>query len=128
MSVQCKSFYSLSARERERVFPTYDLEKQLDLSRCGLDRRPPDTSLSLFIADRGEPAIPILLGKLEKERDEQMQYVIIDVFEVMSVKGYLRDSSDVINRVQQVVTRMKSSILREMAQKDLEQIERNSAH
>jgi hypothetical protein len=126
MSAQCKSFYSLSASERERVFPTYDLEKQLNLSRCGMERRPPDTSLALLIADRREPAIPILLDKLEKEMDEQMQYVIIDALEVMSVRGYLRGKPDAILRIRQVVVRMKSPVLRELAQQKLDRIEGES--
>jgi hypothetical protein len=127
ISAECKSFYSLSAGERERLFKTYDLEKQLDLYRCGMNRRPPDIALAIPIADRGESTIPVLLEKLEREKDEQFQYVIIDVFEVMSVKGYLRNKSEVITRIRQVVTKMRISILRDMALKDLEQIERNSA-
>jgi hypothetical protein len=126
MSAECRDFFLRPSSEREKLFPTYDLDKQLDLYRCGMNRRPPDSSLPLFIAERGEAAIPTLLDKLEAEKDELFQYGIIDIFEVMSVKGYLRDRRDVINRIRQVVAKMKVSTFREMAQKDLSQIEKNS--
>lgn len=126
MSTECRTFFSRPASERETLFRTYDLEKQLDFYRCGMNRRPPASSLSLLIAERGEAAIPILMEKLETEKDELFQYAIIDIFEVMSVKGYLRARTDVINRIRQVVARMKISTFREMAQKDLEQIEKNT--
>ena len=45
--------------ERNKVFPTYPLEEQLVIYRCGMNRRPPDTYLAEYIADRGESAIPV---------------------------------------------------------------------
>lgn len=126
MSTECREFFALQASEREKQFPTFDLDKQLDLYRCGMNRRPPASSLSLLIAERGEAAIPTLLQKLEAEKDELFQYAIIDVFEVMSVKGYLRDRRDVIDRIRQVVAKMKVPTFREMAEKDLDQIKKNS--
>ena len=48
-----------------------------------MNRRPPDNSPALFIALRGEPAIPTLLDKLEAERDELFQYKIIYIFRLM---------------------------------------------
>lgn len=126
MPAECKAFFSLRASESEKLFRTYDLEKQLDLYRCGMKRRPPESSLSLLIAERGESVIPILLPRLEAEKDELFQYAIIDVFRVMSVKGYLRGREDVINRIRQVVARMKISTFREMAENDFSDIEKNS--
>jgi hypothetical protein len=91
-----------------------------------MNRRPPDSSLTLFIAERGEAAIPTLLDKLETEKDEMFQYGIIDILEVMSVKGYLRNRRDVIDRIRQIVAKMKISTFRDMAQEGLSQIEKNS--
>ena len=127
MSTECRDFFLRPASERERLFPTYGLDKQLELYRCGMNRRPPDTSLPLLIAERGEGVIPTLLDKLEAEKDELFQYGIIDIFEVMSVKGYLRDRRDVVDRIRRVVAKMRISTFREMAEKDLSKIEQNSA-
>ena len=123
---QCKEFYSLTSNQQEKVFPTYSLEKQIVLHRCGMDHRPPTTVYSIYIAERGEPAIPFLLERLESEKNELSQYAIIDIFEVMSIKGYLRNRSDVVSRIRQVVSRMKISTFKEMAQKDLDEIEKNN--
>jgi hypothetical protein len=127
MSAECKEFFVRPASEREKLFPTYDLDRQLDLYRCGMNRRPPANSLALFIAQRGEPAIPTLLDKLEAERDELFQYKIIYILELMSVKGYLRNRRDVVDRIRQVVAKMKVAAFREMAQEDLNKIEQNSS-
>ena len=127
MPNECKEFFSLSLDQRGDVFPSYPLDKQLRIYRCGLDRRPPATHLAVYIADKGEPAIPALLEKLEGEKDELFQYGIIDVFQVMSVKGYLRSRSDVLKRIRQVVSQMKISTFREMSEKALTEIEHNSA-
>src|SRR5688572_5383050 len=70
MPVECRAFFSLPASQREKDFRTYDFEKQLDLYRCGMRSRPPASSLSLLIAERGEFIVPALLEKLENERDE----------------------------------------------------------
>ncbi len=125
MPAECRTFFSQPASVREKQFRTYDLEKQLDLYRCGMRRRPPESSLSLLIAERGEQIIPTLLQQLDAEKDELFQYAIIDIFEVMSIKGYLRNRSDVVSRIRQVVARMKISMFREMAQRDLDEIEKN---
>jgi hypothetical protein len=122
MSQQCASFFSLSGDERDRVFPTYPLEEQLIIYRCGMSRRPPDTYLADYIADRGEPAIPVLLPKLEQESDELTQVSIIRIFEVMAAKGHLRGRVDVLNRIRTVVNRMRLPVFKDMAFKSLEKI------
>jgi hypothetical protein len=126
MPAECKEFFSLPLDQRGKVISTYSLEKQLRLYRCGLDRRPPDRYLARYIADRGEDAVPVLLQRLETEKDELLQYGIIEIFEAMSSKGHLRNRSDVITRIRTVVAHMKISTFREMAQEDLNRIEKNS--
>jgi len=80
-----------------------------------------------LIAERGESIVPALLQKLEGEKEESFQYAIIDIFEVMSVKGQLRGRKDVVGRIRQVVANMKDSTFREMAERDVEEIEKNSS-
>lgn len=126
MPDECKEFFSRPLDEHGKVISSYEIDKQLRIYRCALDRRPPEASLAIYIADRGEPAIPVLLEKLESEKDELFQYGIVDILEVMSIKGYLRKRTDVVNRVREVIAKMKIQTFREMSEKSLEEIEKNS--
>jgi hypothetical protein len=126
MSNECRDFFSLPSSQGEKVFVTYDLDKQLRLYRCGMNLHPPDSSLALYIAERGESAIPALLDKLDAETDELFQYSIVRIFALMSLKGQLRNRSDVIDRIRQVVRKMKIPTFREMAQEELNKIEQKS--
>ena len=126
MPERCASFFSMSGDERGKVFPTYPLEDQLIIYRCGMNRRPPDTYLAGYIADQGEPAIPVLLTKLEQDSDELTQVSIVEVFERMAAKGFLRDKPDVINRIRTVVSRMHTPVFKDMASKSLARMTQSS--
>ena len=126
MPERCASFFSMPGNERDKVFPTYPLEDQLVIYRCGMNRRPPDTYLAGDIADRGEPAIPLLLAKLEQDPDELTQFSIVEVFERMAAKGYLRGKPDVVSRIRRVVNRMHTPAFKDMASKSLERISQSS--
>jgi hypothetical protein len=127
MPTECREFFSIPLDQQAKVFSGFSLEKQLNLYRCGLkSQRPPATYVASYIADRGESIIPVLLEKLETERDELFQAGLVDVFEVMSIKGYLRNKPDAIKRIRLVVTKMKISTFRQMAQEGLDKIEKNS--
>jgi hypothetical protein len=125
MSAECSEFFSKPTSERERLFANYDLESQLRLYRCGMNLRPPDSSLPIFIAEKGESVVPTLLNRLETEKDELFQFGIIDIFHVMAIKGHLSGRSDVTNRIRHIVSKMKIAPLRDMAQERLTQIEKN---
>jgi len=126
MSDECREFFSRPLGEHGRIISSYPLQKQLRIYRCALDRRPPERSLAIYIADGGEQAIPVLMEKLETEKDELSQYGIIDILEVMSEKGTLRDKPDIVDRIRQVVAKMKLHTFREMSEESLKEIEKNS--
>ncbi len=126
MPSQCASFFALSSDERGKVFPGYPLEEQLVIYRCGMNRRPPDTYLAGYIADRGEPAIPVLLTKLEQESDELTQVSIISIFESMAAKGHLRNRADVLSKIQTVISHMRTQVFKDMASKSLEKMNQSS--
>ena len=126
LPAECSEFFAYPLDQRGQVLSNYQLDKQLRIYRCGLDRRPPDTYLARVIADGGEATIPMLLERLETEKDELTQYGIIEIFEAMSVKGYLRNRPDAIGRIRKVVTEMKIPTFQQMAQDDLARIEKNS--
>jgi hypothetical protein len=125
MSAECAEFYALPKSQQEIVFKSYPLEKQFELYRCGMRREPPDMGLALPIADNGEKAIPLLLEKLKREKEEPTQSHIIDIFEAMSRRGHLNERRDVVENIRQIVAAMKSTFFREMGQRSLENIEKN---
>jgi hypothetical protein len=122
MPPQCASFFSLPGDERDKVFPSYPLDQQLTIYRCGMNRRPPDTYLAGYIADRGEPVIPILLTKLEQESDELTQVSIIRIFELIALDGHLRSRADVLGRIRTVISRMRIKVFKDMASESLQKM------
>ena len=123
MSKQCSEFFSRPAGAREKLFQTYPLEAQLTIYRCGMNRVPPDTYLASYIADRGKEVIPILLERLKAEPDEFSQHAIINIFEMLAVKGHMQNRTDVAEEIRRVVNRMKIDLYRKMAARSLEKIE-----
>ena len=126
MPQECKEFFALPSDERVKIFAAYPLERQLVLYRCGMYRHPRAFYLSPTIADKGEEIIPDLLEKLHAEKDENFQYALIDIFEVMSIKGRLRNKPEVVEQIKAVVERMKSSSIKERALESLAEIEENN--
>lgn len=127
MSEECREFFSLPLDQHGKLISSFPLDKQIRLYRCGLDRQHPETSLAIFIAEEGESAIPFLLERLQSENDELTQVGIIDIFRVMSLKGYLRNRPDIIRSIRKVQARRTMSTFKEIAKESLETIEKNSA-
>ena len=125
MSNQCSEFFSRPAGAREKLFQTYSLEDQLTIYRCGMNRVPPDTYLASYIADRGNEVIPILLERLKTEPDEFSQYAIVDIFEMLAVKGHMQNRTDVAEEIRRVVNQMKIDLYRKMAAQSLERIDKD---
>jgi len=124
MPEECEYFYkSLTSNQREVVFKTYDLEKQLRLHRCGLEKIPMDTSQSIGIANRGKDIVPILLNKLSVEKDEVTKYGIILIFESMFAAGILKDDEMVINNIKKAISEMKTDFARNYSQRSLTRIQ-----
>jgi hypothetical protein len=122
MPPKCASFFALPGDERDQVFPAYPLEDQLIIYRCGMNRRPPDSYLAGYIANRGEPVFPILLTKLEQESDELTQVSIIRIFELMALDGHLRSRPDVLSRIRTVISHMRTKVFKDMASKSLQKM------
>jgi len=127
MPEECEQFYKhLSSNQREEIFGTYDLEKQLRLHRCGLDLTPMKLAYSTEIANRGKAIIPTLLNKLSTENDEVTKYGIILVFEMMSEKENLKEDKEVIDSIRNAISGMNTKWVKDYSQKSLSQIENNS--
>ena len=119
----CKNFYSLPGSERERQFPGYPLDQQLEIYHCGMQYRPPKITWAWDIADRGEKIIPELLRRMKSEESQATQAELIFIFRVMSRRGYLRERHDVVDEIREVVSHMGRN--RTWAQESLDEIEDN---
>jgi hypothetical protein len=122
----CRQYYAVPAVQQESLFKSYPIEKQFEIYECGMKREPPDMGLALYIADGGEKAIPFLLNKLVNADGESAQSYVIDIFEAMSRRGFLRNHPEVIDRITQVVSAMRQPFFKEMGQKSLANIKKDN--
>ncbi|HEY0172446.1 MAG TPA: hypothetical protein VGB98_15600, partial [Pyrinomonadaceae bacterium] len=95
-SAECSRYCSMPLEQQFAEFPTYSLEKQLDIvhvcrhaSACrGDDSNPPENEVIDMVAERGESAIPPLIERLRVESDENRQWELIAIFRSMGMKGH----------------------------------------
>lgn len=125
-SSECKEFFQKSIEEQDALFRTLPLDKQLEIFRCGMNRRPPEIALAHEIAKGGEEIIPDLTAALRNEKDEWMQRGIIEIFRLMSIKGYLRGKGSTVQEIRETVSRMKVSRIKKEAEESLKDIETNA--
>src|SRR5437870_13502457 len=105
MSEECKAFYALPSYEGSHAFrDDYPIDKQLNIYRCGMQRRPPEFGLAVYIAERGEKNLPIILDRFKAEKDEPTKVGMLFIFELMSQKGYLRGKPDIVDQLNKVVS------------------------
>lgn len=123
---ECKQFLDLPRQQREEQFKSYPIEKQLDLYLCGMRVEPPQAGLAYDIADKGEPAIAVVVQRLRTSNDELDQEHLIYVLEVMSDRGLLRGRKDVIADISQVIDNMKISQMKQTSEERLKKIQINS--
>ena len=122
----CKKFDDLSGPERERQFPTYDVDTQLDIYVCAMQRKPPISTWAYDIAKGGEKKLPAVTQRLMAEQDPVMQYHFIHLLQIMSEEPYFRGKQDVVNQVRQVISKMSQSPARAQAEQALSEIEKNA--
>lgn len=123
---ECRQFFALKLEQRHREFRAYPIDKQLDVYLCAMKVEPPDTSLANDIADRGSEAIPLVLARIKSVKSEVEQEILIDVLEASAERGYLRNRTDVVAELSNVIESMTISQVRERSLKSLKQIEVNS--
>jgi hypothetical protein len=125
---ECASFFSLDEKQRKEKIKTYPIEKQLDLYLCGMGMEPPYMEVAYDIAEEGPKNIPPLLKRLKAERYEPDKEHIIYIFTAMSVLGKLDCRQDVIEQIEQTISGMEVKRFRENAQRDLDEIKKNSCN
>ena len=119
---ECREFFALPSKEREARFRTYQVDKQVDLYLCGMNREPPELGYAAYIAEGGKERIPYLLQRLQTEESESAQVQIVDIFTVLAIKGQLRGRQDVVAQLEQVVSKIKYQPLRLKANGYIEEI------
>lgn len=122
----CNDFYSLAPQEQATQFRTYPIEKQLEIYRCEMRRKPPNLGRAYDIASGGEKTIPILLEQLSSEKDEHIVSDLIYIFRIMSRDGYLDHKKEVVEQLRQAVSGIKFYRTRQAAQESLDEIETNA--
>src|SRR5437870_1795020 len=107
LSKECKDYYAQPSYERDHAFrDEYPIGKQLDIYRCGMQRKPPEFGLAVYISERGEKNIPIILDRFKAEKDEPTKVGMLFIFELMSQKDYFRRRQDVIEQLKEGVASM----------------------
>lgn len=127
ISGECEEYYAQPAYERSHAFRAYPIDKQLNIYRCGMQRRPPEFGLAAYIAEGGEKNIALILDRLKSEKDEPTKVGMFFIFELMSQKEYFRKRQDVIEQLKQVVASMQSKTGREQAGESLQKILNNGS-
>lgn len=59
---ECREFFNLPSRERENIFRTYSVDKQVYISVCGMNRQPREIGYAEYLAEGGEKNIPCFRG------------------------------------------------------------------
>lgn len=124
-SRECRSFFDMPREQRNSLFRTYPIEKQIKLYHCGMGWEPPYTEYAYEIAKGGERNIPFLLERLRTERSQLHQTDIIYIFRAMSVLGHLHGRQDIVVQLEQVVAEMWFGPVKEKAERHLQEIRNN---
>lgn len=122
----CNDFFSQPMEQWEKVFSTFPLDRQLEIYRCGMKKRPPTIGLSYFIAKAGAKVVPDLIGELKKEQDEWMQLALIDIFRILFQDGHLKGRTEVMQQLKETVSKMKIERIKKEATASLDEIEKNN--
>ena len=123
----CLEYFDLSSNQREKEFPTYELEKQLKLHFCSLDRIPSTGGLSYAIADRGKDIIPVLKNELNDNVQDDIEpelkkYGIILIFERLAEKNQLPPDPELLSKLEQAVSGFKRQWIKDEAKESLTDI------
>jgi hypothetical protein len=112
-SADCSQLCSLPYEQKDKTFLSQPIEGQIDLyleCTCKEDSITSDYRFSSYIAKNGNRSIPVLVGRLKSEEDEERQLKIISVLSQMSLED-LRGRKDVVDLVNQKVANMKGGFL-----------------
>jgi hypothetical protein len=100
------------------------LEVQLELYWCGWYQEPP-TDYAKDIAEGGAGIASALFEKLNGEKSETRQDLIVHIFEEMAKKNYLRGRRDVSEQLRKFISNMRDENIRSSSERRLEIIEGN---
>lgn len=123
--VECRAFLALPVARQVEIFRTFPVEKQLDVYICDYRySHPANVGLPYALAEQGQNIVSYLIERLDQEDDERNQEPIIHVFEIMYMRGYLRNREDVVRVIRRSVSVMKRPAVKRVSQEMLGSIEK----
>lgn len=124
-SEECRQFYrEISSSERDRLFPNYDLDRQLFLAECGLEEIPPTSHYSFRIAAKGKSIVPTLLERLESAKNPRSKEAILITFLALSIRGEIDDEA-ILHRIRIVIDKMPRGYEKEELERRFAEIRQN---
>ena len=123
-----KNFFRQSPGDRIARFRQYSLGDQYKIFRYGMDKKePPFMDLANPIAERGEEAVPFLLGQLNTHPDDLTTRDILLIFESMAqLKTYeVKSDALLMKTVTSRVSEMKDKEWRTTCSKSIQRILEN---
>jgi hypothetical protein len=101
------------------------VEKRIDYYLAAMQyNEPPGVGLADDVAQEGKQAVPLLMERLRKEKDEHNQVHIIRVFRVMHGRYYkLKGETEVVNLLTETTDNMKEPWCKEQGEETLKYIQ-----
>lgn len=116
----------LPVNERHCEFSKLTLDKQIELYFAAMKREPPDTTFGIWIAQRGEPAIPKILEMFTQETEEYRKEQLLSILQIMHTYSYANVLEDpkTIALIKQQVAEMKDESWKRMSYRSVDLIEK----
>ncbi|MGH9966656.1 MAG: hypothetical protein ACREBG_02320 [Pyrinomonadaceae bacterium] len=104
-----RPFLVLSPDQRHAEMQKLPIEKRIDYYLAGVRYlHPPQIGLADDMAKEGKQAIPVLLDRLKREKDEMTKFDIMYIFKVMHGSYYgLKDETEAIAQLKQTTNGMR---------------------
>lgn len=83
MPPEYRKFFALPSHEQEARFKEFPLKKQVDVYVHAMYIEPPRTEYLRYLARNGKRVIPVILARLEVEKNDNVKANLISVFKEM---------------------------------------------
>jgi hypothetical protein len=113
-------FRKLSLDEQHAKFRTFPFEKQIDFHLLSMVNEPPDSRFSEDIASRGNEALPVLINRINAEREDYRRVDLMVVFVTMHQRFLnLAHNRNVLEALRQIVPKMENKTWKAMFRENL---------
>ncbi len=120
---QCEEFLRQHIPQRRSHFEKHSLYEQVDLYVCAiLHTHPMDGWLAVSLASKGKIVVPLLLERMELERQDVVKVELIFVFVMMQEGAYYDVNAD--DATMRVLERVVSLLSEPMNEEGIELLEK----